>query len=97
MASKIKTCPHCGNYYERLFDGRCPHCEESITKRKCALRTCPACNYQFTHAKVINGVRTCINCQAELFYPTGRLKGKTLLLADKEAVGEMLSLLEKEK
>ena len=97
MASRFKTCPHedCGGWYERTVrNGLCPHCERPV--HKITLRACPKCKFQFSRAVFINKKRCCPNpdCGVELYYPQGKLKGQTLLLADKEAVKKMKELLE---
>jgi rRNA maturation protein Nop10 len=95
MASQIKVCPHCRGYYERKMNGCCPHCGKKVGIRAPRDRTCPACKYKFKFAVLDGKKRHCPNCGIELYYPQGKLAGQTLLMADKEAVNEILALLEK--
>lgn len=50
------------------------------------LRTCPQCSNEFTRAKRKNKIAHCPHCQTALFYPNGKMKGQTILYADKEDV-----------
>lgn len=49
-------------------------------------RICPKCTHEFARAKRKDKVPHCPSCDVAMYYPTGKLKGKTLLYEDKEDV-----------
>ena len=68
----------------------CPHCSEEKS------RVCPACNQKFKRAKSKDNKRFCPHCKVEIYYPRGRLNGKTILAIDKETSEKIVRLLEED-
>lgn len=96
MTMGLRLCPHCDCQYDRCVNGKhCPLCDGIIER---GMRKCPACKQIFKQCVKADGKVYCPNypaCGVELYFPNStRLRGQTVLAADKDCAQAIVVRLE---